>query len=265
MIPLPFANGPPAASLPKSKRGRFLLAAADLFEESGASPTIEEVQDLLLYRRDSTDAAREAKRLSWKHGWLEGETVVLTVRGIHHVDPNHPALRHFERGLDFAATTYRRRDRRAKARVSVADLRDLREHEARVAITLLVAEELAVPGESEGEAATVAPAIGRYFAARGVGDYLKAQSGLRGLSQRLRRSRPKATRLAVASGRAAVARVLLSTAAIILATLVLWVANQALGSAEHQARKSPEQTEKHPPSVRGTPAGRPPPAPAGRR
>lgn len=267
------------------KRGeRFLAAAADLFEETGKWPKVEDVQDLLVYRRDSTDAEREVRRLPPTHGRHEGDSVCPTVQGIYVADPSHPTLEYFERTLVFSAKRYKRRKRREKVTVSRSEIVEavgLTEEQAERALALLVSESLASIDPERDDVVVVSPAIRHYFAVRTAGEYVEVKGRM---ECRLCRARKmKIGTLARRAGPPAL-HVVLSALAIALATFLIWLAAQAFGGgqssspprhpgeaasavgagrAEVQAAKTKGQRPRD--LVTRTPSARRPPAPADRR
>lgn len=221
---------------------RFLAAAADLFDETGEWPTVDDVQDLLVYRRDSTDAEREARRLSNTHGKREGDSVYPSVQGIYAADPGHPTLEYFERVLVYGAKKYKRRRRRTKTVVSrseVVEALGLDGDEAERALAMLVAESLASVDLERDEAVVIAPAIRHYFAVRTAGEYVKAKSRLECRLCRVKRARAKARGLTRRVARAA-GGIVLSALAIVLATFLVWLATQAFDDGGHDSRPPPQ-------------------------
>jgi hypothetical protein len=239
---------------------RFLAAAADLFDETGEWPQVDDVQDLLVYRRDSTDAEREARRLSPAKGRCDEGSVCASVQGIFGADPAHPTLEYFERVLVLAAKKYKRRKRRGRTTLSqdeVAEVLSLTAEEADRALALLVSESLASVDPEGDEAVVIAPSIRHYFAVRSVSEYVRAKAKLDCRLCRAKRATTKARKLGGKIGRVA-AGIVLSALAIVLATFLIWLATQALGD-DHEGRAIDH------PNVRSTPSDPPPPAPAGTR
>jgi hypothetical protein len=231
---------------------RFLAAAADLFDETGEWPDLDDVQDLLVYRRDPTDAEREARRLSSAHGSCDDGSVCPSVEGIYAADPSHPLLEYFERVLIFGAKKYRRRKRRAKtilSRGEVIEVLGLTGEEADRALAMLVSESLASPGPDCDDAIVIAPAIRHYFAVRSVGEYVKIKSRRECRLRRGKTRKPRLRAVARGVGRAAV-RIILSALAIALATFMVWLVAQAFGGnhdgnhhREKQARSGETQRQ----------------------
>lgn len=210
---------------------RFLVAAADLFVETGEWPVKEEVQDLLVYRRDPTDAEREAKRLSASRGRYEGDRICPSVQGIHAADPSHPALEYFERVLIFGARKYRRRKRRARTVVSrgeAIEVLGLTSEEADRALALLVSESLAVEDPDGNDAVVIAPSIRHYFEVRSAREYVKVKRKLECRLFRMDKVRQRVRELARKAGGAA-GRIVLAALAIVLATFLIWLATQIFG------------------------------------
>jgi len=227
-----------------TSRGRFLTVALEHFDETGEWPRLGLVQRRLTRFLDPSNARRTAKRLPAALGRVEGERLVLSVRGIRLVEPNHPILEDFERVLAWASRHYRHDDGLSETVISGQDLitgMGFTEQRAQRVMALVAAERL---GLLRSEAALlVTSAIVPYLYVRDADEYLETRHRRELLQGARRFAGFLGSAVSWLSGRPLVQRIAAGVivglvTALLIAVITGHFPPSSSGSVDHIIRKS---------------------------
>jgi len=228
---------PAATRLPTSRTARRLLSVgAAHFLDTARWLTIGDAERVLERDGEPINGRREAKRLCRSLGYVRGNRIVLTVRGLHRVRPKDPVLRGFKGALDLALVRFQSGDLTVKPTLSSEELASclsLSEIQARCVIALMTVEELLEA--SDDGIATITPRIRKFREVETVPEYLATQTSsdrrrcLAKVAAGRRESRRKLF------DRTSVKTVVLGAAATLLAALILWLGN-LLSPRDHENR-----------------------------
>lgn len=259
-----------------STKLRLMSTAIERFHDTGEWASLSLLQNDLVDHYDFSNASREAERLPAKFGRKdEGDRLVLTVIGIFTAEPNHRIIDDFERSLRVLLSRYRkRRDPRVPATISASDLEKpplhFGEMQAERTLLLMREETLISADDPEHGEFLISPEIRHFLRVRDVKSYLAVRA--KRDRQRCRAKKRNAVSGATIRDRMQLKTALWAVATALLITLALWLAQEAFsGEKSSNPARDPAAAGVHEPSQGkqvaspGTRAGRPPPAPVGRR